>query len=73
VDNDDKEGVTVTAAISAAGEKLPLTVIGNLGRAFRIWLDNVRCHMPLFGTTKVASFPLPITKLTCLIRIMTYK
>jgi hypothetical protein len=28
VDNDDKQGVTVIAAISAAEEKLPLTVIG---------------------------------------------
>jgi hypothetical protein len=28
VDNDDKEGVTVIAAIIAVGEKLPLTAIG---------------------------------------------
>jgi hypothetical protein len=28
IDNDDKEGVSVIAAINAAGEKLPLTVIG---------------------------------------------
>jgi hypothetical protein len=28
IDNDEKEGVTVIAAVDAAGGKLPLTVIG---------------------------------------------
>jgi hypothetical protein len=34
IDNDDKEGVTVIGAINAAGEKLPLTVIGK-GKTLR--------------------------------------